>query len=487
MDSLNSRGPGFRGWLFAAAAAVVLAGPVTACSRPGSSIQANSEAIAFSDDQAEQVLKVLADAPSHGFPPNAFSVDGLKDQLNSDDSATRASAQRRLASEIIAYARAQHGLAIPSRAMDPNWGMRSAEPYDASGELRAALAQDRLDEWLAALPPSAPQYGLLRRGYLSYLKIAQDGGWPAVPAGPSLKAGAKGPRVAALRRRLGFENPAVADAAPTAPYDANLAQAVRDFQIRHGLPATGVTDAKTLAALNVPAIARAAQIRANLERWRWAPRDTPPIRIEVNSAAGTFDLYMDGRPAMHMLVAAGKPGDETPILASKVHTVVLNPSWYVPKEIAEKEILPKGGAYLASHHFVQDGDKLVQKPGEGNALGQVKFLFDNNYSVYLHDTPAKAAFSRPQRSVSHGCVRLERAVDLAKALLGRQAGMSAEDVDETLAGDETKSVALKESVPVRLYYWTAFVDGDQVSFRDDVYGWDEAVLRDLDAALAGRA
>lgn len=486
MGSLAGRGHSFRGWCFAAAAAVVLAGPVTACSRPGGGGEATSEALTFSDDQAEQILKVLADAPSHGFPPNAFPVDGLKDQLRSHDGAARGAAQRRLSSEIIAYARAQHGFAIPKAAMDPNWGMRSAGNYDAAGELRAALAQNRLDAWLASLPPPAPGYGQLRRGYLTYLKIANDGGWPPVPAGPTLKAGATGARVAALRQRLGFEDPAIAQASPDAPYDGALAQAVRGFQARHGLPLTGAVDPKTLAALNVPAIARAAQIRANLERWRWVPRETAPTRIDVNSAAGTFDLYVNGQPAMHMLVAAGRPGDETPILTSKIHTVVLNPTWTVPKEIAEKEILPKGGDYLAAHHFVQDGDKLVQEPGDGNALGQVKFLFANNYSVYLHDTPAKAAFSRPQRSVSHGCVRLEKAVDLAKFVLNRDAGAAPDDIDQTLAGDETKSIALKQPIPVSLYYWTAFVEGDQVSFRDDVYGWDEAVLRQLDTALSRR-
>ncbi|MFC3069141.1 L,D-transpeptidase family protein [Phenylobacterium soli] len=473
--------------MFAATAAVVLAGPMTACSRPGGAQgQVTAEAVTLSDSQAEQALKVLAEAPSHGFPPAAFPVDGLEDQLKSDEAGTRTAAQRRLASELVSYARAMHGFAIPKGAMDPNWGMRSSAKYDAAAELRAAVAQDKMQEWLASLPPAAPQYEALRKGYATYLKIADDGGWPAVPTGPALKLGAGGPRVAALRKRLGFEDAAVAQAAPDAPYDAALGQAVAAFQTRHGLPATGAVDAHTLAALNVPAIARAAQIRANLERWRWAPRETPPTRIEVNSAAGLFDMYVDGQPAMHMLVAAGKPGDETPILTSKIHTVVLNPSWNVPKEIAEKEILPKGEAYLASHNFVQEGDRLVQKPGDGNSLGQVKFQFDNAYAVYLHDTPAKAAFTRPQRQVSHGCVRLEKAIDLAKFVLGRDSGMPPEQVDEDLADADTHAIALKTQIPVAIYYWTAWVDGDQVAFRDDVYGWDEAVLRQLDAALGRR-
>jgi murein L,D-transpeptidase YcbB/YkuD len=149
--------------------------------------------------------------------------------------------------------------------------------------------------------------------------------------------------------------------------------------------------------------------------------------------------------------------------------------------------LPKGQAYLSAHHFTDDGGKLVQQPGPDNALGQVKFLFDNPYSVYLHDTPSRAAFNQNQRSASHGCVRLEKAVDLAKYLLGTEAGWSPERVDQTMAGDQTLSVPLKQPIPLRIYYWTAFVDGDQVSFRDDVYRWDEATLRQLDAAFASHA
>ena len=486
MDFPKSRGRRARGWWLAALAATVLTAPLAACDRPGGPRSETAQG-AVGSEQAELLLKTLADAPSHGFAPSAFPTAGLEDGLKSRDAATRAAAQGRLVSETIAYARAQHGLAIAKSAMDPNWGMRPQARYDAAAEFRAAVAGNRLGPWLAALPPQAPQYELLRRGYLTYLKIAQSGGWQPIPAGRDLRPGSRDPRVAALRQRLAFEDPSVGGDQAGAAYDSALAQAVQRYQHRHGLKETGVAEAQTLAALNVPAVARAAQIRANLERWRWAPRETPPTRIEVNSVAGTFDLYLDGQPAMHMLVAAGKPGDETPIVASKIHTVVLNPTWNVPAEIAANELLPKGEGYLAAHHFVSEGDKLVQQPGPGNSLGQVKFLFDNPYSVYLHDTPAKAAFALAQRSVSHGCVRLERAIDLAKLLLGRDGTWTPERLDETLAGDETISVPLKRSVPVAIYYWTAFVEGDQVSFRDDIYGWDEATLSKLDAAFATHA
>lgn len=474
MNLLSDRGLTRRGWLFAAGSAAALAGPLAACGKRTEPGEFQGQ---LSDSQSKAMVKALEAAPSHGFAPTAFPTAGLD----------ASGGQGRLVSETLAYARAQHGLSIPKTAMDPNWGMRPAK-YEPGPEFQQAASQNRMDAWLASLPPPHPQYELLRKGYAIYLKIAQSGGWQPIPAGPDLKPGSRDPRVAALRARLVFEDAAAAGAGPQAPYDANLAQAVQRFQHRHGLKETGVADAPTLAALNVPAVARAAQIRANLERWRWAPRDTPATRIDVNSAAGLFDLYIDNQPSMHMLTASGKPGDETPILASKIETVVLNPTWTLPKEIAENEVLPKGQAYLDSHHFTQDGDQLVQQPGPDNALGQVKFLFPNTYSVYLHDTPAKAAFNQAQRSVSHGCVRLQKAVDLAKLVLGREGGeWTPEKIDHTLAGDETINVPLKQPIPVRIFYWTAWVDGDQVSFRDDIYGWDEKTLQSLDSAAATHA
>lgn len=473
--------------MVSALAAIAVTAPLAGCGRMSRQPEATSQA-ALSSQQAGVVLKVLLGAPSHGFAPSAFPTTGLEDGLKSLDEATRAATKARLTSEIIAYAKAQHGFSIPRSAMDKSWGLRSSAKYDAAGEFRAAVAQNQLEAWLASLPPQAPQYELLRRGYLTYLKIARAGGWQFIPGGPTFNPGARGARVTALRQRLAFEDAAVAQAAPDARYDAALAQAVAGFQQRHGLKTNGTLDGPTLAALNVPAIARAAQLRANLERWRWVPRFQSPTRIEVNSAAGLFDLYLDGQRAMHMLVAAGKPGDETPIVASRIHSVVLNPTWNVPDDIAQNELLPKGADYLSSHNFVVgDGGKVVQQPGDDNSLGRVKFLFDNRYSVYLHDTPAKAAFNQAKRNISHGCVRLERAIDLAKLLLNRDQGWPPERVDEALAGPETRTVGLKQSVPVAIYYWTAWIEGDQVSFRDDVYGWDEETLRQLDASLINRA
>jgi murein L,D-transpeptidase YcbB/YkuD len=455
------------------------------CDRlPGST--SSGAAPALKHDQIDLLLGALAEAPSHGFQPGAFGELGLAEQLKD----RQASARERLRTAALAYARALHGQAIPTRDLDPMWGIKRPA-YDAEAEFTAAAQAGRLKDWVASLAPSSPQYQALRAGYAAYLKIRAAGGWSVLPETGDLRIGSAGPEVAALRQRLAVEDTAAAAAAPDDRFDAALGQAVQRAQQRYGLHPTGVVDADTRAALNVPVEARLAQIRANLERLRWLPRRAEPDRIEVNTAAGLVDVYRGGAHVLHMLAAAGKPGDETPILVSAVQSVVLNPTWNVPDGIAEEEILPKGPAYLQRLGFVEnaeaDGVRLVQKPGPQNALGQVKFLFDNRYSVYLHDTPARAAFAREQRSVSHGCVRLERAVDLARLLLSTEPGWSPQRVDEVLAGSETTEVKLQRPVPVMLAYMTAFAVNGGIAFRQDIYGWDAEVLRRLDARRPGVA
>lgn len=231
------------------------------------------------------------------------------------------------------------------------------------------------------------------------------------------------------------------------------------------------------------AAAYAATLRANLERLRWLPRDAPLTRIDVNVASMSLIYLVDGQPRLTMRTVSGKPGDETPMLTSKIDHIVLNPPWNVPKDIAERELLPKGEDYLAAHGFeTKDDGGLVQAPGPDSALGLVKFDFPNPYAVYLHDTPSKAAFDRGLRAVSHGCVRLEHALDLANLLLANEPGWSAERVQQVIAGGQTTAIALSHPVPVRLIYLTAVPQDGRIVLAPDIYGWDTPLLQMLDRA-----
>lgn len=422
----------------------------------------------LSGKNAELALQTLKAAPEQGFAPERFHAQQIEQLLSSSRGDDKAQGARELRAALVDYARAQHGLTIPRRAFPDNWGLKPAA-YDADTALAQALQAGTLKAWLDAQAPTSAAYQALQKAYVSYLKVQAAGGWPAVSATTA---------PAELRQRLAFEDPQLAGAAPVG---AGVTEAVQRFQAAHGLPTSGKLDSATIEQLNVPAQARAAQIRASLERLRWLPRQQPATRIDVNIAAAEMDYFRDGQLVTHMLAASGRPGgDETPMLRSAVDGIVLNPPWNVPQEIAQDEIIPKGEAYMQAKGFAMKDGRLVQQPGPDAALGQVKFDFANPYAVYLHDTPAKAAFARSQRAVSHGCVRLAQAVDFAKTLLAAEPGWSAQRVDETLASGQTIRVNLTHKVPVRLIYLTAFPAGDRIAFRPDVYGWDAQLLRMLD-------
>jgi len=350
-------------------------------------------------------LEVLDRAPQQGFPQGAFGVGAIHAAIDRNDPQVGAL----LLAAVIAYARAEHGLLIPSRSRPAAWG-ETAPLYDAAADLDAALHARQFRQWLDAQPPPNALYQTLQKAYAATL------------------------------------------AQPPDPHAATLTNT----------------------------------LRANLERLRWLPRDEPPTRIDVNIAAMSLIYLVDEQPQLMMRVAPGKPGDETPVLASRIERIVLNPPWNVPTGIAEKELLPKGQDYLAAHGFkTKDDGRLVQEPGPNSALGLVKFDFPNRYEVYLHDTPSKAAFDRPGRAVSHGCVRLEHALDLANILLANEPGWSAERIQDAIAGGQTTTITLSRPVAVRLLYLTATPQDGRIILAPDVYGWDTPLLKRLDkAALA---
>jgi murein L,D-transpeptidase YcbB/YkuD len=244
-----------------------------------------------------------------------------------------------------------------------------------------------------------------------------------------------------------------------------------------------------------PSPERAAQLRrieANLERWRWAPRDLPPERIEVNIPESRLALLEDGRPAMAMRAAVGKSAKDmwTPILATEISAVVLNPPWNIPDDIFDNEIAPKlkgDPAAFARRGLVvrpagEEGTRVYQRHSPTSALGQVKLDMPNDYGVYLHDTPGKGVFAKEARSITHGCIRLEGAVPLAKRLLAKENAATPDEIARVLAGNDTSTVPLPRPEPVYLFYWTTRIENGQLSFAEDIYGWDRELNAKLTAA-----
>jgi murein L,D-transpeptidase YcbB/YkuD len=292
-----------------------------------------------------------------------------------------------------------------------------------------------------------------------------------------------------------------------------VAKAVSHFQARHGIPSDGIVGAATLAALNVPVQVRIRQIQLNLERYRWLPADFGPRYIYVNIPDYRLYAYDAGKAVLTMRVVVGDEYENaTPVFADLMTFVVFRPYWYVPQRILVEEMIPKirkKRSYLVRHNLeVVDAkrESLVlnprkinwsrvditrirvrQKPGNTNHLGLVKFMFPNQFAVYLHDTPTRKLFRRSNRTGSHGCVWVEKPVELADYVLAGQDDWDEKKVGEAMetahSGSAGRSadghtVTLARPVPVYIVYLTAFVRGGVLNFRRDPYGQArEAIAR----------
>jgi L,D-transpeptidase YcbB len=396
------------------------------------------------------------------------------------------------------------GVANLSHA-DASWQIRDKK-VDPLELLRQSLDQGQVARSLDDLTPHHPQYTKLREAFAKYREIEKNGGWPAVPAGLKLKPGQQHAAVPLLARRLavtGDYTEAVNEADTT--YGPELQEALKRFQRRHGLEPDGAVSAATIAQLNVPVAKRVQQIALNLERWRWLPQDLGERHILVNVPEYRLEVWDHGQVPLSMRVVVGKKGTPTPIFNDDMTHVVFSPYWNVPSDIAKNETLPhalRDPAFLQRMNMevldksgtVVDpasidmsnvsGYRFRQRPGAANSLGFVKFMFPNQFNVYLHDTPSDSLFERAARSFSHGCVRLEQPEALAKYVLADQPEWTPERIAEAMHSGQEKTVKLTRPIPVYLGYWTARISADGIlQFRDDLYGTDARQLTLLGAAL----
>ena len=356
------------------------------------------------------------------------------------------------------------------------------------------LRYEQLDKALATMRPTDDDYAGLSKQLQNYRVIVAKGGWQPVPATGNVKPGAPAnPAVlTAVRNRLAVEGivpasgankasmaPQGASAPAANTYDHDLAVAVALFQTRHGINVDSALGKETIEAMNVPASYRLGEIAANMERYRWLPRSFGSRYIFVNVSAFKLEAYDSGQKKLEMKVIVGQEYQDkaTPVFADSMETVVFRPYWNVTPDIAAKEVFPKGEAYMARENmetYRENGQLRVrQRPGPKNALGFVKFLFPNDFNIYLHDTPNHELFKEDIRAFSHGCIRVEKPAELAQWVLGWPADKVQSNMDNP---PDNKSVKVPAKIPVYITYFTTYINNGQLYFGNDLYNRDDKLV-----------
>ena len=380
--------------------------------------------------------------------------------------------------------------------------------FTAVSLLESAVMSGSLEEMLKKSTPKEYHYKELKGALLKYLEIEKQGGWQHISLTGTLKVGKSYAVVPTLRERLKISGDYKTCASNESKvYDKCLKEAVIHFQKRHGLTAKGKIGKETIKALNVPIELRIKQIRLNLDRIKWLHERNAKRHIMINIPAFTLYFEEDGKLRQTMRVITGKRKNPTPIFSNIVKTIVLNPHWNVPKSIIQKEMIPKlmknpnamarrgieihrgwgkdavkvnGGSIDWSQYRYSKTMpfRFAQVPGYKNALGKVKFLFPNQFSVYMHDTPNKRLFNRNKRAFSHGCIRLHKPRELLKTFSTFNETVDFEKSQKKLKGKRKAYLNLTNQVPVDVIYLTSYVDYEGVlQFRNDVYGYDKMQLQ----------
>jgi murein L,D-transpeptidase YcbB/YkuD len=461
----------------------------------------------------EQLLQGIRSADGDGLEPAAYHLAPIERLLAEvrarppEDGCPSADLDLLQTDALLRLARDLNlGKVAPER-LDPTSNLgRNGDPAAQVEALGRALEAGDIPGLLERSRPRHPSYGRLKAALAEYRRIAAAGGWPRVPDGVKLERGVRSEHVVALRKRLhatGDGPPA--PAAGASLFDAALVTPVKEFQRRHGLTPDGIVGATTFEALNVPVEARIDQIRVNLERARWVLHEAQGDLLVVDIAGFDATYTRNGETVWRSRVQVGTPYRKTPTFKSQLTYLVFNPTWTVPPTILAKDILPAakrdpgeiekrglrvldregrpvdpGSVQWSRYKATNFPYLLRQEPGPKNALGRIKFMFPNRHHVYLHDTPNKRLFDKPERAFSSGCIRIEYPLELAELLLDDQTRWNRERLTAAIDSRVTRTVFLPRPVPILLLYWTVFFDeAGRVGFKRDIYDRDAAVLEAL--------
>jgi len=475
---------------------------------------------AWSDARlASELRRALKDSEADGLDPRDYHLpllDQLADAVASDpgNSSTLAAFEILHTDALLRVADHLMFGKVDAASFDAHWNFTgSPKGIDVPQRMELALATGDLHGEIEKLKPTHRMYLALKQELARYRLTVATPERVTIASGKAIEPDTHDERVVSLRSRLSFSGDlAATEVSSSDVYDPTLRIAVQRFQERMGLPADGKIGKRTIEELNVPLEDRVRQLRINLDRARVLLHELPHEFVIVNIAAYWVYLVRGQETVWNARAQVGKTYRKTPMFRSAIDYLVLNPTWTVPPGIIKNDILPdarrdpasitrRGLNVLDAQGNVVDPASvdwskfksghipytLRQEPGPKNALGRVKIMFPNSYSVYLHDTPSQSKFEESDRAFSSGCVRIERPLELAELLLADPSRWNAASIQRVVDAGRTQNVTLPAKVPVLLAYWTAWVDPQgRVNFRRDVYGQDAQWAAALDKGYTAR-
>jgi len=460
----------------------------------------------------DQIIQAVENSYEHGLNPEDYHRKTIRMLIDLSDQGKatpldKADLDILLTDALLRLSFHLYYGKVSPESLDPNWNLkRKILDKDPAQYLKRVISSGDITGNLDRLWPHEPYYLVLRAWLKKYRKFAQNP-WQSLDLSRVLKLGMKGKDVALLRKRLAAEEfLQEQQSAHPELFDRSLEKAVKAFQTHHGLEPDGVVGQKTLMALNIKPTSKVNKIRVNLERARWVLHDLPKRFLLVNIAAFKLFYFENGQKKWWCKVMVGKPFWETPVFKATMEYVVLNPYWVVPPGILEKEVIPRikrDPSYLSKKNMEIVDAKgrridpksinwhkinpakfpyiVRQRPGPKNALGRIKFIFPNKHFVFLHDTPAKSLFSKNIRAFSHGCIRVEKPMELAQILFKGSKKWTIEKIKKIIDSGRNFTIHLQKKIPIFILYWTVTRnEDDTITFLQDIYNRDKKILLGLD-------
>jgi murein L,D-transpeptidase YcbB/YkuD len=462
----------------------------------------------------EVLIAEIKDSYGEGLNPADYHLGFIENSVKDPDLFTADSLEKRALLEIL-LTNAYLSLASDylNGKIDPEIIVEDYNHQDDNLEaqklLKLLVEEERLAQILETQLPTSSNYTQLRDKLYLYRDSGKIKEWPQINTDETLALEAEGRAVAQLVENLSARAYLNLKSLDNRDYfNQRVKRSVVRFQLDNGLNADGIVGSKTRKALNISLEQRIKQIIVNMERWRWLPENLGSRYIYVNIADYNLKLYENNQLKMEMKTIVGQEQRSTPVFSDEIDYLVLNPYWYVPKSIAVKDKLPlikEDYKYLQENNYSlfqytgnnnlkeidpaevdwSEIDKdsfnylLRQNPGDENALGRVKFMFPNRFSIYLHDTPSKYLFSETERGFSSGCIRIEKPVDLAEYLLKDQEKWDRQAIEAEMKKDKEKTVYLNNPIKIYLQYNTVWVDSlSNLHFREDIYGRDQKIIEE---------